>query len=74
MSKERGTTAFDSFSEPGSFDTSRRISFGERISTKWKTVSDKMSASHKAIKAKIIQCSICFEAWQVKLKLVRKKG
>ena len=33
-----------------------------------------MSAFHEAIKGKIIQCSICFEAWPVKLKLVSKKN
>ena len=40
--KERGTT-FENTSEPGDFDTSRRITFGERIWTKRKTVLDEIS-------------------------------
>ena len=72
MSKERGTT-FDNISECGNFDTSRRIRFGERIGKKRMTVLGEMSAFHGAIKTKIIQCSICFEAWPVTLKSVSKK-
>ena len=66
MLKERGTTSFDNTPEPGNFDTSKRISFSERIGTKWKTFLD------ENIKEKIIHCSICFETWLVKLKLVSK--
>ena len=69
VSKERGTT-FDNISEPGNFDTSRIISFGIKIGTKRETVLDEMSAFQEAIKVKIIQCSICFESWFVKLKPV----
>ena len=54
MFKGRGTTVCN-ISETGDFDTSRRISFGEWIGTKRKTVLDEMSAFHEAIKAKIIQ-------------------
>ena len=71
MLKERGTT-FGNISEPGNFNTSRRITFGERTGTK--TVLDEMSAFHEPLKANIIQCCICFEAWQVKLKSVSKKN
>ena len=59
-------------SELGNFDTSRRISFSDSIGTKEKTILDEIPAFHEAIKGKIIQCSICFEAWLVKLNLVRK--
>ena len=52
--KKRGTT-FDNIPEQGSFDTSWRISFGEKIGTMRKTVLDEMSAFHEAIKAKIVQ-------------------
>ena len=72
MSKEKRTTSLGNISEPGNFDTSKRISFSDRIGTKRKTVLDEMSAFHEAIKGKIIQCNTCFEAWPVKLKLVRK--
>ena len=71
MLKERGTT-FDNISEPDNFDPSRRITFGERSGTKRKTALDEISTFHEAIKAKIVQCSVCFETWPVKLKSVRK--
>ena len=51
MLKERGTTVCNIL-ETGGSDTSRRISFGEWIGTKRKTVLDEMSAFHEAIKAK----------------------
>lgn len=73
MSKKRLTT-FDNISERGNFDTSRKICFGERLEQSVRHDMNEMSAFHEAIKEKIIQCSICCEAWPVKLKSVSKKN